>query len=87
MAPTLFQRSCGQGIGGNAMRLGKALKQIYESKFSVGQKTKMMPNEGEGVRPIPVEIIQVLKGRCKVLILDGKRKGEELIVWNSKLGF
>ena len=67
------------------MKLAKAVHTIYESKFSVGQKTKMMPPEGEGIRPIPVEIIQVLKGRCKVLILDGKKKGEETIVWNSKL--
>lgn len=87
MASPLFQGNHCKSDGGHFMKLGKALKQIYESRFVAGQKTKMMPNEGEGVRPIPVEIIQVLRGRCKVLILDGKRKGEELIVWNSKLGY
>ncbi len=62
------------------MKLEKALN---ESKFSVGQKVKtILP---DGIRPVDIEIIQVLRGRCKVLILGGKNKGEEIIVWNSKI--
>jgi hypothetical protein len=62
------------------MKLEKA---INESKFSVGQKAKMIPEDG--IRPVSIEIIQVLRGRCKVLFLDGKNKGEEMLVWNSKI--
>lgn len=62
------------------MKLEKAL---HESNFSVGQKVKMIPEDG--IRPVSIEIIQVLRGRCKVLFLDGKKKGEEMLVWNSKI--
>ena len=67
------------------MKLTKVLEQLDESKFSVGEKIKMMPKDGEGTRGIPVEVIQVLAGRCKILIIDGARKGEEELVWNFRL--
>lgn len=67
------------------MKFDKIMHKINESKFAVGDHVKMIPEEGTGVRPIAAEIIQVLSGRCKIKITEGKRKDEEKIVWNTKL--